>query len=377
MQDLYGNPLSGAKDFPLSIYQKRQAAILYHYASLDYLKGVIPLIDAVIDAYHGVSQIAQTQGRDALLTSKRWGVRDTSANADTHGTPFLSELRQGNLKAMANRAFEVYDQTTGFQYAYGGLRELSLAWMTDAEHEHYEKVWDEAYRYAAKIDYTLSRQSDWKDSLLVQEWLDFHDRFEPLPNFRVRTDVEAETNKKPPRTGVYISQDDPHGALQFAWAGGDYGALADCRTFNEIGLDALREIGRPDLWTDYSKIYHHVTSPRFSPTFSNEDGYALLDMDPEIAWELLSQKAFTKRPCKWYFVEMISGAFEPADSSTQNEPLRLRCEAGQPCPQAGWWFTPASPTSRRHFAAGETMPIVNPAYGTNIWQWDANQTGTT
>ena len=374
MQDLYGNPLSGAKDFPLSIYQKRQAAILYHYASLDYLKGVIPLIDAVIDAYLRVTETAQAQGRDAVLNSKRWGTRNTSANARTYGVPFLSELRESILRQISKIAFETYSQTN-FQYTYGGLREISTDWMTDAEYERYEKAWNEAYRYAAKIDYTLSRQSDWTDSLLVQEWLDFHDRFEPLPRFRVRTDVEAETNKKPPRTGVYISQDDPHGALQFAWAGGDYGALAKCETFNEIGLDALKEIGRGNLWVDRQKMYRYVKNSRFTPFFKQDDDYAWLDEAPALAWGMVSREAFRTRPCKWYFVEMISReSDETADSSlTQNESLRLRCEAGQPCPREGWWFTPASPTSRRQFAAGEMMPIANPAYGINIWQWDERQ----
>jgi hypothetical protein len=36
MQDLYGNPIGAAKDFPLTIHRKRQAAILYHPKSGSY-----------------------------------------------------------------------------------------------------------------------------------------------------------------------------------------------------------------------------------------------------------------------------------------------------------------------------------------------------
>jgi hypothetical protein len=52
---------------------------------------------------------------------------------------------------------------------------------------------------------------------------------------------------------------------------------------------------------------------------------------------------------------------------------RLRCEAGQPCPREGWWFTPAGANSRRHFKAGELMPDLKSDYGATIWQWDEQQ----
>ncbi|MGD7187617.1 hypothetical protein GO283_01657 [Ralstonia solanacearum] len=52
---------------------------------------------------------------------------------------------------------------------------------------------------------------------------------------------------------------------------------------------------------------------------------------------------------------------------------RLRCEAGQPCPQAGWWLTPAKVNSRRYFKQDEVMPTIVSDYGSTIWQWDINQ----
>jgi hypothetical protein len=52
----------------------------------------------------------------------------------------------------------------------------------------------------------------------------------------------------------------------------------------------------------------------------------------------------------------------------------LRCEAGQPCPREGFWFTPAKTSSRRYFHAGEVMPDVGGDYGATIWQWDQLQT---
>lgn len=52
---------------------------------------------------------------------------------------------------------------------------------------------------------------------------------------------------------------------------------------------------------------------------------------------------------------------------------RLRCPAGQPCPQEGWWMTPAKSDSRRLFKGGEIMPRFESDYGETIWQWDETQ----
>lgn len=55
---------------------------------------------------------------------------------------------------------------------------------------------------------------------------------------------------------------------------------------------------------------------------------------------------------------------------------RLRCEAGQPCPQEGWWLTPAQTNSRRRFKQGDIMPAFEDShFGSTIWQWDIDQTG--
>jgi hypothetical protein len=50
-----------------------------------------------------------------------------------------------------------------------------------------------------------------------------------------------------------------------------------------------------------------------------------------------------------------------------------RTPAGQPCPQDGWWFTPAATNSRRLFKRGEIMPEVESDYGSTFWQWDKDQ----
>ena len=65
-------------------------------------------------------------------------------------------------------------------------------------------------------------------------------------------------------------------------------------------------------------------------------------------------------------------AGQGADGDGANR-LSLRCEAGQPCPRAGYWMTPAKAGSRRHFQQGDVMPAIASDYGSTIWQWDNDQ----
>jgi len=62
-----------------------------------------------------------------------------------------------------------------------------------------------------------------------------------------------------------------------------------------------------------------------------------------------------------------------ADSPNAGERRRRGVRAGEPCPETGFWFTPAKQDSRRHFTIGEVMPDVGGDYGMTIWQWALKQ----
>lgn len=50
------------------------------------------------------------------------------------------------------------------------------------------------------------------------------------------------------------------------------------------------------------------------------------------------------------------------------EPQRQSVPGGSPCPEAGWWQTPAKAGSRRHFEQGEIMPDVKgSSWGATYW----------
>ena len=57
-------------------------------------------------------------------------------------------------------------------------------------------------------------------------------------------------------------------------------------------------------------------------------------------------------------------------SSPSNSTQTGRIESGQPCPKAGYWFTPAQANSRRAFKQGEIMPAFDGSrWGATLWYW--------
>lgn len=59
---------------------------------------------------------------------------------------------------------------------------------------------------------------------------------------------------------------------------------------------------------------------------------------------------------------------------TDSSPKYGRVEGGQPCPQTGFWETPAKLHSRSHFKQGDIMPVFDDSeYGYTIWQWSEEQ----
>jgi hypothetical protein len=366
--------------FTLTTWQKTQAAMLYHFASLDYLKGlhrmVSQLMNGVVDP---LLDLAKAQNRDSVLVDARWGTRDTSANWASNAWPFLKDFQQSLAKDIAGRAFERY-KITGTNQCLRGIDEYSMQWTTPEEEERFNEAVRAIERYAGKIDDTLDdyHNSRWSDFGFAYDYKEFAAQFLQIPKFHIRTDVQAETGKTPPRTGVYVAQDDPHAALQFAWTGGGGGKLRPSSTFNELGLRALNVVGRKDLWFNEDKMFAFVQANINDPALRNDSCFRH-SQSPELAPSLVARNAFTERPCKWYFVEMINGESEDigivsnSDIPAMPTQNRLRVEGGQPCPQAGYWFTPAQVNSRRHFKEGEKMPIAGSDYGDTIWQWDPNQ----
>ncbi|WP_152597985.1 hypothetical protein [Novilysobacter arseniciresistens] len=392
--DLYGNPLGRSPTFELNVWQKRQATLLYHFTSLDYLKGLKQRIDALIKGSDVTLDTAIDEGRDRLMVSERWGGRDTAANWSTYGFPALVEWQQAVTWMIAQRTIESYCGSDA-QNCAGKLRELSMRWATPEEEEHFQRSFDAVFTYASYIDGSITRPQSRDDGAFYNIWHGVQSEFESLrvsrhselfpriPRYRVRTDVEAVTGRAPPRTGVYVPQDDPAGALQFCWTGGEWdGSPDDCVTFNALGREAINAVGREHLWKDSPRLLAFVKARHFGAfeAFVRESRGKRFDPerhlnDPTWATIFISSEGRMKRPCKWYYVEVIEGDFEePEDESAVSAGVQSRIEAGRLCPRVGYWFTPAKQASRRYFKQGEVFPeFEDSAYGATFWQWSPDQ----
>lgn len=153
-----------------------------------------------------------------------------------------------------------------------------------------------------------------------------------------------------------------------------YEQLADAFS-DETAKDALTNIDRflkrwyKDLagtgWHDA-----HIAQSGYFGYWSFEAGAAVLLLGIEDDSSLHKYLYYPK--------DLVTWARENSDRSpdcgkgAETKP-RPNVPANHPCPEAGWWFTPAQANSRRYFKQGEIMPSVGGDYGQTFWQWSPDQ----
>lgn len=355
----------------LTLWRKKQIALLYYFSSNEYLEKLQSLIRNFEQYVTGLMQRAEADGRDRFLVDRTWGRRNTSENWSNCAWPFLADFQLRTAEEIADRATNKFF-VTGSDECERGMSEYSLQWTTPDEERTLDAMFHEISMHALYIDTTMDRsqgRSCWKDSIFAFAWEKHSTKFPRLPKMRLRNDIVAEHDRIPPLTGVYLPQKEEQGAPQFAWTGTKEGALMECSTFNQIGLDALRTVGRRDLWFNKQKMYAFAMSPKYRAMFAEEccpDGLP----EPALAPGAVSREAFIGRPCKWTFVEIIEGEFEDYDDNDIPGVIHkhVRVVGGEVCPEDGFYMTPAKLDSYRHFKAGEIMPdFANPNWMT-IWQ---------
>lgn len=205
----------------------------------------------------------------------------------------------------------------------GMQRDFVFDWMSPAQWQAFDSAWTSCSRSSFNIQ--LTYQASWSLHALTRDDPQALSARGPLnappswPQYRVNPSVKVQTDAAVPRTGIYLPDADL-GSAQFLIEGHD-GPLA------------------------------------------------------EVAETVATNASVNDVPTTWTLVERIadSGGGIPGDADPVKAGIRLRCEAGQACPRAGFWFTPARLPSRKHFGNGELMPDVGGPYGATIWQWDEQQ----
>ncbi|PWF39530.1 hypothetical protein C7C56_026580 [Massilia glaciei] len=206
---------------------------------------------------------------------------------------------------------------TGTHQCGRALSEVPLPGNGPAGWEAFEAAFEGISLYAGRIDKTMAQSGtagERDDSCFTGAWTERAGCFSRFPQFRVHTDEVAETGQVPHRTGVYVSSDDPHAALQFAWVGGQGGRLLEGVTFNPLGLAALESVGRQRLWLDEVAMLRVVQANLNNADLNADPGFECAEI-AELAPSLIARNAFTSRAMKWHYVEKIDGAFEEINES--------------------------------------------------------------
>lgn len=362
----------------LTAWQKKQAALLYHFSSLKYLEGLRDRVNAIKLFSEQKMNQSRLEGRDRFLKSRQWGDRDTTENWSNNAWQFLADFQLSVSNAISNHPMNVFHVTGTYQCARG-MNEYSMQWATVEEEKQFDALFADISNYARNIDNTMQKRygvSWWTDFSLALTWEEYAAELQTIPRFQIRSDVIADNEQLPPRTGVYIAVDDPNASLQFAWNGERGGELIPSSTFNDLGLAALATVGRSKLWVDQEAMRGFVLANISHPALASDE-YANSSLDRALAPSLVARYAFKDRPTRWYFVEIVEGEFEPVEqveTSTYSNVLpNQRFLSGEKCENAGYYFTPARLDSRRWFGHGETFPDVESTYGKTIWQWDTLQ----
>jgi hypothetical protein len=250
-------------------------------------------------------------------------------------------LKHGEFDPMQRWAGRLMDIPRGFQ-------ESNMNWMSDAG--RFMELLNDAYSICDDFLMAVAMSERYSDADYKNGAADWHIEMpadigyegngiaryvepaifstlpETIPEYAPDTSVSCKTGDIVPWTGVWVPS-------------------------TGMGTAALA----------FARKNVQIMQPAYEIASRDEDGYA----------------TFTLVDCLWHPVKPTGRMIDhPAITKAKyvNDQGRLRCEAGQPCPQAGYWFTPALAGSRRSFAQGELMPEFKSSYGLTIWQWDENQT---
>ncbi len=148
-------------------------------------------------------------------------------------------------------------------------------------------------------------------------------------------------------------------------------ALKDLNLFLKHWYKDLAGTG----WHDSHKADENGNQGGYFGYWSFEAGAAVLLLGIEDDSSLHKYLYYPKDLVAW--AKENADRFPDGGLSTKTDKQRANVPAGSPCPESGWWFTPAQSGSRRYFKQGTVMPALGSDYGDTYWQWSPDQSAPT
>ena len=118
-----------------------------------------------------------------------------------------------------------------------------------------------------------------------------------------------------------------------------------------------RDDGPPPAYVWLNRVLKPVRAPAMAYCMGDEPGQLGIDQGAQgyfTRFDAASEKLGMPPVSQVANDAARSGSPPSPDAAAPG----LRCEAGQPCPRTGFWFTPARQGSRRRFEFGTAMPDV-------------------
>lgn len=215
-----------------------------------------------------------------------------------------------------------------------GAMEYWKGWMTDEELQTAQRLEDEAHKLNSFIGSTM--HGTWDDGDLswrysVRAWGPLQ-LPEKIPAYTLDPSVVIRIGAPVTVSGIYLPEAD-NTCAQFLHPGRTTWPNGKPQTLTVSQGTVKDESGR---WEEFQDI---------------ETNWTLIKRIPD------------------QFIEVPPEGFYPKQGICTG-----RVEANQPCPQSGWWWTPARNDSRQFFKQNDVMPdFANSNYGATIWYRDANQ----
>ncbi|MCS0591645.1 hypothetical protein ACFQ09_25205 [Massilia norwichensis] len=233
------------------------------------------------------------------------------------------ELSHGDISALEYANGPVND-------VIGQRRDYSPDWMSKEDQEIYEKLLMKAATMAGYL--TGTSGAYWRPLDLSN----YSSEFEPFdsparwPLYRINQKISVRSGIKTPQNGIYV----------------------------------------PDL---------DNSCAQFLSTYYNEAPQTVVIVGYRDLLDLRTREKYGEEPilekkdCTWYLVERASDSDSAQQVEHSKSSQLKRVTGGQPCPEDGYYFTPARADSRRLFKRGEMMPDLGANYGVKIGQWDVKQ----
>jgi hypothetical protein len=305
--------------------------LLERYSSLDYLgslrdtwAAMVTHVEACLDAF--MQNLPATYRSRPLPEQPDivWGQRilpNFQKTLQSLNTGYIL-LAHGDAEGLSCANGPLNDQKGQFDY--------SSEWMSPDHFGLYEALLNKAATMAGNI---VATEGAYWNPL---ELSDYSDSLGPLdpparwPTYQINSNVSVRAGEKTVQTGIYVPDTNN-----------------SCAEFLSSNYEA---------------------APAASALIGFEDL-----LDPTTREKYGEQPLYEKRNCVWYLVERTADAGTDFQSQSEKALQPPRIPAGDSCPEAGFYFTPARPDSRRFFQKGDVMPAFDTAYGVTIWQWDSNQ----